>query len=272
MISVNLDFGWEGRELAQADDARRLSEFVSGLPNFDSIYASWLKAPKANSDVFPVPLSEEEAKAFLRENINRSDSDGSPLEWMGSFFSAIGHAGLPPYDFRESSYARTNCMVGGFDLPNSLAPKNGIRNSIQMELSRLRPSTGRPWRASELRPLMKFARDIWNVREMEAYFAYYASDFPKIVVGTTSVKIGGMAHGTYQKRELTRQLSPRIGWITYLPPDLAARAKYPADVEVEALPDGAALVTLCEEPFDQTDTQGLARLHALEAALRPIQS
>ena len=67
-------------------------------------------------------------------------------------------------------------------------------------------------------------------------------------------------------------LRPRIGWITYLPPDLAARAKYPADVEVETLADGAALVTLCEEPFGKGDAEGLARLHALEAALRPIQS
>jgi hypothetical protein len=55
-------------------------------------------------------------------------------------------------------------------------------------------------------------------------------------------------------------------------PDLAARAKYPADVEVETLEDGAALVTLCEEQFEKNDTDGLARLHALEAALRPIQS
>ena len=67
-----------------------------------------------------------------------------------------------------------------------------------------------------------------------------------------------------------RQLRPRIGWITYLPPELAARAKYPADVEVETLDDGTALVTLCEEPFGKTDAAGLARLHALEAALRPI--
>ena len=69
-----------------------------------------------------------------------------------------------------------------------------------------------------------------------------------------------------------RILTPWIGWITYLPPDLAARAKYPSDVEVETLNDGASLVTLCEEPFDKTDVEGLARLRALEAALRPIQS
>jgi len=34
----------------------------------------------------------------------------------------------------------------------------------------------------------------------------------------------------------------------------------------------AALLTLCEEPLSKGDAAGLARLHALEAALRPIQS
>ena len=65
-------------------------------------------------------------------------------------------------------------------------------------------------------------------------------------------------------------LGPSIGWITYLPAELAARAKYPAAVEVETFEDGAAPVTLCEEPFGKADADGLARLHALEVARRPI--
>ena len=104
---------------------------------------------------------------------------------------------------------------------------------------------------------MKFAREVWNPAEMCAMFSFYEPDLqdPRPDLG--------------RRR---RPLEPWIGWITYLPPDLAARAKYPADVEVEALDDGAALVTLCEEPFGKDDAEGLARLHALEAALRPIQS
>jgi hypothetical protein len=31
-------------------------------------------------------------------------------------------------------------------------------------------------------------------------------------------------------------------------------------------------VTLCEEPFAKTDAEGMMRLRALEAALRPIQT
>jgi hypothetical protein len=103
---------------------------------------------------------------------------------------------------------------------------------------------------------MKFAREVWNPAEMCATFSFYGP--PKIPDPTWAAG--------------ERTLQPWIGWITYLPPDLAARAKYPADIEVETLDDGAALVTLCEEPFGRGDSAGLARLHALEAALRPIQS
>jgi hypothetical protein len=104
---------------------------------------------------------------------------------------------------------------------------------------------------------MKFAREIWRPAEMRATFSFYG-DAPKIPDPTWAAG--------------ERTLEPRIGWITYLPPELAAKAKYPADVEVEALDDGAALVTLCEEPFAKSDAEGPARLHALEAALRPLQS
>jgi len=60
--------------------------------------------------------------------------------------------------------------------------------------------------------------------------------------------------------------------VAYLPPALAARAKYPGNVEVETLADGAALVTLYEEPFEKSDAEGMARLRALTLALRSIQS
>jgi hypothetical protein len=105
---------------------------------------------------------------------------------------------------------------------------------------------------------MKFAREIWNPAEMCALFSFGSRFLPEIPDPTRAAR--------------KRTLKPWIGWITYLPPVLAARAKIPADTQVETLNDGAALVTLCENPFDNTDAEGMARLHALEAALRPIQS
>ena len=103
---------------------------------------------------------------------------------------------------------------------------------------------------------MKFAREIWNPAAMCAKFPF--QDLPEIPNPLWP------AH--------QRPLRPRIGWITYLPPDLAARAKYPADVEVKRSKNGAALVTLCEKQLRKDDADGMARLHALEAALIPIQS
>lgn len=251
MPRIELGLWWEPREPAQADDARRLSRFVSGLPNFDPIYQSWLQSPKANQTVLPVPLDEVDARQFLNEKLGRYDTGGLWPE-SGSHWRA-GHAGSPPYDFRKSSYADTDCRVNAYGIPERINP-----NRIIMRLSELRPSTERPWRASELRPLMKFAREIWNPAAMYAIFSFYILDLPTIPDRKWAARV--------------RTLEPRIGWITYLPPDLASRASYPPDTLVETLDDGAALVTLCEEPFDKTDAEGLARLHALEAALRPIQS
>jgi hypothetical protein len=249
MTYLTLDLRWESRDPSQAEDARRLSRFVTGLPGFDPVYRSWLRSPKAKKQTVPVPLNQAEAKQLLIDSMARSDVDGSLFPAFGSDIRG-GHAGPQPYDFRKSSYADTWCAVGSFGPP-------GVgSNLIQMRLSELRPSTGRPWRASELRPLMRFAREIWNPTEMSVLFTFY--DPPRI------------ADPTWAAGE--RFLQPWIGWITYLPADLAARAKYPADVEVETFADGAALVTLCEEPFVKGNAEGLARMHALEAALRPIQS
>ena len=47
-----------------------------------------------------------------------------------------GHAGPPPYDFREASYADTTCHVGAFGRSGSILP-----NHVFMRLSELRPST-----------------------------------------------------------------------------------------------------------------------------------
>ena len=247
MPILNLDLYWGSRHPTTADDARRLSRFVNGLPDFDPVYRSWLDSPDAKRQTVPVPLSEAEARQLLAENIARYDYPPDPWPEGGSCIWG-GHAGPPPYDFREENVAVTRCYIGGYG-------KYG-GNHLEMGLSDVRPSTGRPWRASELRPLMKFARDIWRPMEMRATFSFFE---PQRVPDPT------WADGE-------RTLEPRIGWITFLPPDLAVRAKCPADVKVETLPDGAALVTLCEEPFGKDDAAVLAQLHALEAALRPIQS
>ena len=270
MSRLELDLWWEPRDPAQADDARRLALFVNGLPDFDPIYRSWLRSPKTKKETVPVPLGEAVAKQLLIDNLGRYDVPPDPWPELGSHIWG-GHAGPPPYDFRKSSYSDTTCAIGAFGPSAAVNP-----NHVFMRLSDMRPSTGRPWRASELRPLMKFAREVWNPAEMCAMFSFYGLDLPSIPdLSPNGLRLAEslrLQPHIVEPKEITRILEPRIGWITYLSPDLAARAKYPADVEVETLDDGAALVTLCEEPFGKSDAAGLARLHALEAALRPIQS
>jgi len=167
MVGPQLNLYWEGREPAQADDARRLSDFVSGLPDFDPIYRSWLSSPTTKKETVPVPLSEAEAKRVLADKITRYDVDDAPWPELGSEIRG-GHAGPPPYDFRDSSYADTRCRIGAYRSQSSINP-----NHVFMRLSALRPSTGRPWRASELRPLMKFARETWAPAEMCATFPFF---------------------------------------------------------------------------------------------------
>jgi Immunity protein 52 len=250
MYWPELIFSWGAHEPSTADDARRLSRFVTGLSDFDPIYQSWLASPAPVEEAVPVPLTETDARQLLVDNMARYDSPDLSWPEMGSFFAA-GHAGAPPFDFRLTSYAETDCHIGAY----SRSGRRGA-NHISMRLSNLRPSTGRPWRASELRPLMKFAREVWNPTELWASFSFLS---PAMIADSS------WAAGD-------RLLRPPIGWITYLPANLASRAKYPADVEVETLNDGSVLVTLCEEPFEKDDAEGMARLRALEAALRPIQT
>jgi hypothetical protein len=269
VTNLSLDLWWEPRDPSQAGDARRLSRFVSGLPDFDPIYRSWLESPDTKKETVPVPLSEAAAKQLLIDKLGQYDAPPGPWPELGSHIWG-GHAGPPPFDFRKSSYADTTCRAGAF------GPNGGrIPNHVFMRLSDVRPSTGSPWRASELRPLMRFARDIWDPAEMCAKFSF--CNLPKIHDPKRAAMLAPYARARPKIADSImagseRPPRPWIGWITYLPPELAAKAKYPADVEVETLPDGAVLVTLCEEPFGKTDAAGLARLHALEAALRPIQS
>ena len=155
MIRPEVNLWWEPREPAQANDARRLARFVSGLPGFDPIYESWLESPKSRKELVPIPLSEPAATQLLTDRMSRYEIGGAPWPELGSNIWG-GHAGPPPYDFRTSSYADTSCHVGQYGRSAAVNP-----NHIFMRLSERRSVTERPWRASEVRPLMKFARDVW---------------------------------------------------------------------------------------------------------------
>ena len=66
MIGLTLKLWWEAREPSKAEDARKLSLFVSGLPDFDPLYRSWHHGELtfgivyAYSERFVLPISHDE--------------------------------------------------------------------------------------------------------------------------------------------------------------------------------------------------------------------
>ncbi len=99
MTDLHLDLYWRSRHPSQADDARRLSRFVNGLPDFDPVYRSWVGSPETKEQTVPVPLSEAEATRLLIENMMRYDWPPDP--WPEGRAAAFGAAtpGLRPMTF-----------------------------------------------------------------------------------------------------------------------------------------------------------------------------
>jgi hypothetical protein len=76
MDNPKLRLWWESRDPSKADNARRLSEFITGLPDFDPIYQSWLLSPITKEKTVSVPLSEAEAKDLLIDKMFRNEFNG----------------------------------------------------------------------------------------------------------------------------------------------------------------------------------------------------
>ena len=167
MIWLELNLWWEAREKSKPDDGRKFALFVNTLPDFDPIYQSWRLPSDPPREALHLPMSEAEAKQLLKEHIPRNAS-GKVFWMLGSSIWGM-HAGPPPYDLRRSSDAATLCSIGAYSYRNSPLP-----NHIRMSLTPKRPSTGHPWRASELRPLMKFAREVWNPGKVCAILLFLA--------------------------------------------------------------------------------------------------
>ena len=141
--------------------------------------------------------------------------------------------GTAPLRLPQVEPCDTDCHVGRHGRSAAVNP-NRI---FFMRLSEQRPSTGRPWRASEVRPLMELAPEIWAPARMRATFPF----FERPAISDPAWAAG------------KRALTPWTGRITCLPPDLAARAKVPVDTHVETLDDGAALVTLRNRSTRRTE-------------------
>ncbi len=96
MDNPELTLWWESRDPSQADNARRLSQFVTGLSDFDPIYQSWLLSPTTKEETVSVPLSEAGAKDLLIDKMFRNQRNGDLMPEHGSLvlWGARGAAAL----------------------------------------------------------------------------------------------------------------------------------------------------------------------------------
>lgn len=139
-------------------------------------------------------------------------------------------------------------------------PDSSHCNFVIMHLSRVRLATGLPWRASEIRQLMRLVLRVWSPREISVDGGQHLY----MVAKTEFVNSIGQTK--------MRVLVPRVGWLTYLPADLAAKVTLPDDVDVERFGDGGVIISICDEPLSVDNREHMARIHAVEQAVRPVQS
>jgi hypothetical protein len=244
---------WNSRPLDVAQCAKQFRAFVDTLAEFDPIFSSWLRssAPSAHP-WFAVPLGADEALQFATKARARYDSPPDRL-WPEMGYRVFGWNGGPPeYRGRKAFMASASLQVGAFGRDQA------HRNYIILNLSQTRIATNAPWTAGDLRALMKLVLRIWAPRELSVDCQGYDAFVPEIEDKTNATG--------------SRRLLPWVGWLTYLPADLAAKVAIPPEIGVERLDDGGLIATLSEEPFTVDDPVHMARARAMEAAIRPVQS
>jgi hypothetical protein len=137
-------------------------------------------------------------------------------------------------------------------LPGSDDNVNPRCNYLSLTLSDQRLATGRPWEGPGLRDLTRLLIEAWEPDEGWVSSRRYDTMVP------------------YDEKR--KYLLPWVGWVTLLTPAQLLKVTPPAGVHVEALPQGGALCTLCEEPFTVDNPRHMALAHAMAAAMRPIQA
>jgi hypothetical protein len=244
---------WNSRPLTVPQCAEQFRAFVNALAEFDPVFSSWLRSSGASANAcFSVPLGAEEALQFVMKARARYDSPPDRL-WPEMGYRVFGWNGGPPeYRGRRAFMGGASLQVGAFGRDQA------HRNYIILNISETRIGAKAPWTASELRPLMKLVLSIWAPRELSVDCQRYDAFVPEVE---------DKANATGSRR-----LLPWVGWLTYLPADLAAKVAIPPDIGVERLDDGGIIATLCEEPFTIDDPVHMARARAMEAAIRPVQA
>ena len=238
---------WESRREEAEVCAARFARMVDGLASIDGVFGQWRRRAAtraaANESFCKTPADVQELTRIF--NDNRYHYDAPRKVWPELGFSISCWNGLdPPYSLAMRMH------VGSYDD----SPK--MPNTATISISELRQSSGVPWTATELRPVMRTVIDAWDVREAAIVCRRYDDFMPM----SEPKKSGSMQ----------MPLRPLVGWLTYIAMPEASLIKTPNGVDAEQTAHGT-IFSLCEKPFTIDNAKHMAAAAAMEQALQPIR-
>ena len=239
--TYDLHAWWGSRPLSVPQCAEVFRAFVNALAEFDPVFSSWLHSRPSDKPYFDVPLDPAEAARLMEKAQSRYDLPSDRLWPELGYVMGARNSGPPQYYRRDQYAAATGLNVGCYGTDEE------HRNRVEIRVSKRRIATDRPWRASELCPLMKLVNCIWQPRELSIdcwRYGKFAARIPDKRYEPRKMKLPPGAKIFWPTGE--RVLFPWVGWLTYLP--------------------------LCDEPFTIDNPVHMARARAMEAAIRPVQS
>jgi len=227
---------WGSRPESAADCAARLRRLIDGLAPLDPVFVGW-HCGDAAIDVNALEKLFDDSRSYYTYPPNKLMPKVGFLLTLWSYKWQVDQIGMHIHAGSYGNWSRHG-------------------NSIALDLTKNRALTGQPWKASELRPVLRAVLDAWDVDEASIYCNRYLKYFRYYPL----------------PRGQSRLYSPREGWITYLPSAQAKMISAPEGVEVERLDNRGVLYTLCEEPFTIDNPRHMALAAAMQKALEPIQT
>ena len=256
----NIQSYWGPRQTDIESYSDTFCQFANELSKINTIFTEWSNPGKSSKLIFNIPIEKNDflpvaEKARFCYDVPAGKIWNSQGFWIYAV-NCGGHHGRGEI----SPLCITNVHVGRYIDEKLKHNSNEIGveyyNSIDIRLGNIEITTRRPWLASQLLPVLKLILHIWRPRQLSVD----CNRHPHPMIADSSWASG------------ERWLHPWAGWLTYLSPALYPKIALPKGVIVEKLDFGGAIVALCEEPFTIDDPVHMARMAAMEAAMRPFQT
>ena len=231
---------WGNRREEAESCAIRLQTMMSRLADCDVGLSKWCK-PGHRPPRTRKPLADDLRTLTKFFDENRDYKDCPRTVWPEMGFHPVVCNDVND----EADLCGFLMRVGAFDNDMS-AP-----NHLFFDFPRCRPDTRDSWTAEDARSVLRAIVEPWEAR------------FAVIVGGNYSELVPRGPDNHY--------LWPWAYWITYLAHPHPALVQTPAGIQIDRLPDGGAIWTLCEERFDASNPVHVSRTRAMNEALKPVQ-